>query len=350
MVEQYCDEFDTVEQDVPDKILELFVKYMKDDHADKVNLGIGAYRDNGGSPYIFEVVKKAEQKVIAEQTNKEYLGVEGIPAFREGARKLLFGEDSPLVTNGKVASCQTIAGSGALSMGMEFLRRTKPACFYTSAPTWANHSGMIKQAGFTERKLRYYDPETKSLQFDAYLEDLSKATHGSIVLLQACAHNPTGVDPSEEQWRAIAKVMKARNLFPFFDCAYQGFGSGNVETDAYSIRHFIEAGFQMVITQSFSKIMGLYGERVGCLHVVCKDAESAGKVLSRVKSCVRAYYSSPPKHGALIASEILNNPELKAEWLRELKDVGERILAMRSLLKEELVKAGAPGNWDHVTN
>jgi aspartate/tyrosine/aromatic aminotransferase len=231
----------------PDKILHLFVQYTKDEFPEKVNLGIGAYRDDGGQPYVFEVVKKAEARVIAESKNKEYLAVSGLQTLNRGARMLIFGEDSPLVNNGHVASAQTIAGSGALSVGLDFLKRTKQAAIYVSKPTWANHHGMIKQAGFQVRELRYYNPEDKTLDFEHYIEDLSKATHGSIVLLQASGHNPTGVDPTEEQWKEIAKVMKLRKLFPFFDNAYQGFGTGDVEKDAFSIRHFISEGFQMVI-------------------------------------------------------------------------------------------------------
>lgn len=198
--------------------------------------------------------------------------------------------------------------------------------------------------------MRYYDAETKSLDFEGYLTDLKKTIPGSIVLVQACAHNPTGVDPSEDQWRQIVEVFKERKLLAFFDCAYQGFGSGDVEKDAFSLRLFAQENVQMIIAQSFSKIMGLYGERVGCLHVVCRSQEAATRVLSRLQCCVRAFYSSPAKHGASIAAKILNDPALKAEWLAELKAVGERILKMRELLKAELIKIGTPGNWDHITN
>jgi aspartate aminotransferase len=244
----YKNEFNFLKTDKPDVILQLYVQYLQDTCENKVNLGIGAYRTEEGVPYIFDVVKKAERKVIEEQKEKEYLPVQGNAVFTQAARGLLFGQEHKLVTDGTVASCQTVAGSGALSMGLEFLKRTRPSAVYITDPTWANHRGMISQAGLVERTLRYYNPETKSLEFDHFLEDLNKAQHGSIVLLQPCAHNPTGVDPSPDQWIEIAKVMKERHLFPFLDCAYQGFGTGCVEKDAFAVRHFADQGFQMIIT------------------------------------------------------------------------------------------------------
>lgn len=243
MVDPANNEFSHVEALPTDPILNLFVAYMKDDHPDKVNLGIGAYRDHAGVPYVFDVVREAEKKLVEEKLNKEYLPIDGHYAFTEAARKLVFGETSPLVTNGSVFSTQTIAGSGALAIGFDFLRRTKPAPVYITDVTWANHIPMIEHAGFQVRKLRYYNAETKSIDYEGYVADLRAATPGSIVLVQGCCHNPLGVDPTEEQWKEIAVIMKERNLFPFFDIAYPGFGTGDVDRDLFSLRYFIEQGF-----------------------------------------------------------------------------------------------------------
>ena len=219
-----------------------------------------------------------------------------------------------------------------------------------SKPTWGNHNQMFAFMGFDVREYAYYDPKTKGLDFDGMIRDLSNAQPGSIVLLHACAHNPTGVDPTPEQWKHIAEVVRKNNLFTFFDSAYQGFASGDLMKDGYALRYFLDQGFQMVVAQSFAKTMGLYGERTGAVHVVCQDKPTAEKVLSQLKIVVRCNYSSPPIHGARIAGRILSNPSYYNEWMSELKAVTERMNSMRALLKDQLVKVGAKGTWDHVTN
>ena len=218
-----------------------------------------------------------------------------------------------------------------------------------SNPTWGNHNQVFASAGLQTRQYRYFDKKTKGLDIEGMLADLDAATPGSCVLLHTCAHNPTGVDPTEAQWQQIADVCKRRQLYPFFDTAYQGFTSGSLDRDAYGLRLFISEGFEMVIAQSFAKIMGLYGERTGALHFVCADKASTDRVLSQVKIVVRCNYSSPPKHGARIAAAILNDPAMRQQWLDELVVVCNRMNDMRTSLRSAIERIGVPGDWSHIT-
>jgi aspartate/tyrosine/aromatic aminotransferase len=334
-----------------DPILSLTTNFKNDKDPRKVNLGVGAYRDNNGKPYVFPIVKKVENEVVADTLlDKEYAPIDGLPEFNHGSRGVLFGWDHPDVTSGRVASAQSLSGTGALKILADYLYKFRIAPIYVSKPTWANHQQIFKAAGLEVRDYTYYDPKTKGLDINGLLKDLENAQPGSIILLHTCAHNPTGVDPTPEQWHQIAKVMKENDLFPFFDTAYQGFASGDLEKDGYGLRYFIKEGFNMVIAQSFAKTMGLYGERTGALHIVCSDKATQEKVLSQIKIIIRSNYSSPPVHGARLASKILNVPEYRNQWLQELKAVTDRMNHMRAALKEQLVKNGTKGNWDHVTN
>ena len=221
---------------------------------------------------------------------------------------------------------------------------------YIPTPTWGNHIPLFKRAGFAVKHYRYYDPKTCGFDFDGVLQDLAKIPQKSVVLLHACAHNPTGVDPKPEQWKEISKVIKSRNLFPFFDMAYQGFASGDVDRDATALRLFIEDGHQVALAQSFAKNMGLYGERVGAFTVTAANKEEAAKVMSQVKIIIRPIYSSPPLTGVRIASTILNTPDLRATWLKDLKGMADRILSMRAKLRDGLAKEGSTKNWQHITD
>lgn len=255
-----------------DPILSLTTGFKNDKDAKKVNLGVGAYRDNNGKPFVFPIVKKVEQEIVADATlDKEYAPIEGVADFIQGAKMVTFGWDHPLVNSGTVATCQALSGTGSLKILADFLAKFRKAPLYMSKPTWANHTQIFQAAGLEVRDYTYYDAKTKGLNLEGMLHDLANAQPGSIILLHACAHNPTGVDPTPEQWHRIAQVMKENDLFPFFDVAYQGFASGSLETDGYGLRHFVKEGFQMVIAQSFAKTMGLYGERTGALHIVCSD-------------------------------------------------------------------------------
>jgi aspartate/tyrosine/aromatic aminotransferase len=230
-----------------------------------------------------------------------------------------------------------------------FFKQFRPSAIYQSAPTWGNHGQMFNAAGLTVRNYRYYDAKTRGFNFKGMVEDLANAPAGSIILLHTCAHNPTGGDPTPEQWHAIADVIAARGHFPFFDTAYQGFASGDLQKDGYGLRYFANQGFQMCVAQSFAKIMGLYGERTGCIHFVCKDKETAGLVQGQIKRIVRSNYSSPPINGARIAARIINTPEYYKEWRSDLSKATVRMNDMRQLLRAELEKIGTKGDWSHVT-
>ncbi len=241
--------------------------------------------------------------------------IDGLASFNTASQKLLFGEDSPLVINGQIATIQSLSGTGALRIGFEFLATHCPRDVYISNPTWGNHQTIVKKSGLHYIEYPYFDPKTKGLAFEELISCLSSAKRGSIVLLHVCAHNPTGVDPTESQWKRIAKVMKERNLLPFFDSAYQGFASGDLEKDVRSLKIFLEEGFQqLLVAQSFAKNFGLYGERIGALHIVCETKEVKEKVLSQIRLIIRPMYSTPPLHGARIVSMILRNPILTAQW------------------------------------
>ena len=250
----------------------------------------------------------------------------------------------------RVASVQALSGTGALRIGFDFLRKFSPSNVYVSKPTWGNHHGIVNVAGLEWREYPYWDQKKRGIDFEGMIGCFETAPAGSILLLHSCAHNPTGCDPTEEQWKKIADVCKRRNLLPFFDSAYQGFASGDFEKDAYSIRYFISQGINMVITQSFAKNFGLYGERVGALHVVCDSPDQAKRVLSQIEIIVRTAYSNPPKHGALIVDTIYRNPELYKEYLSELKSISGRIIETRKQLRDELEKLKVAGDWSHITN
>jgi len=344
-------QFGHVKQAPADPILGLAAGYKADTHPNKVNLGIGAYRTEEGKPFVFPVIREAEQAIANDLSlDKEYSPIDGEQAFSKGSRGVLFGWDHPDVTSGRVTSAQTLSGTGALRVIGEFLKKCRPAPIYISDPTWGNHLQLFGAIGLDVRKYRYFDKATKGLDFAGMMEDLRSATPGSCVLLHTCAHNPTGVDPSLQQWQTIAEVCKERGLYPFFDTAYQGFVTGDLDKDGQGLRYFLNQGFEMVIAQSFAKIMGLYGERTGALHFVCNDKATAARVLSQVKVIIRTNYSSPPKHGARIASMILNKPQMRQQWLNELVVVTDRITRMRKLLRERLEAVGARGTWNHVTD
>lgn len=344
------DLFEAVELAPPDPIIGTAAAYNRDTYPEKVNLGIGAYRTDEGKPYVFASVKEAERRVMADPAiNKEYLPIDGHAGFNRLARELIFGSDSVPVLENRVATVQSISGTGSLRLGAEFIGTyLKVPCIYVSNPTWGNHNTIFSKAGLEVREYPYFNNETRLLKFDGMVEAISSAPEHSVILLHACAHNPTGVDLDQEQWGAIADIMQARSLIPYFDSAYQGFATGSLENDAFAVREFVRRGFQLFLSQSFAKNMGLYGERTGALHVVCANPDSAERVLSQLKIVVRGMYSSPPMHGALIAYTILNDPALAASWKEELTQVSHRILAMRHKLVEELGAIETPGDWSHI--
>lgn len=343
--------FGHVPQAGADSVFDLARKFNEDKHPNKVSLVIGAYRDNEGKPKVFDVVKKVEKEMLEEKPalDKEYLQMEGEPEFRKLTKALVFSPKCPLLD--KIVTVQALSGTGALYLGANFLANHFPKStkVYLSNPTWANHGKIFLDSGFeATTNYPYYNAATNSLDFKGMTETLSKAPAGSIILLHACAHNPTGIDPTPDQWKEIAKICIEHKLLPFMDLAYQGFATGDLEKDAYSVRLFAEMGLQFLCAQSFAKNTGLYGERIGAIHVVCADAATAEKVFGNLKLDVRGIYSNPPLHGARIVARILRDPANFEAWKTELKAVAGRIQDMRKLLFDELVKLKTPGNWEHI--
>ncbi|PIA33977.1 hypothetical protein AQUCO_03900093v1 [Aquilegia coerulea] len=264
--------------------------------------------------------------------------------------KLAYGENSDFIKEKRIAAVQALSGTGACRLFADFQKRFRPESqIYIPVPTWSNHHNIWRDALVPQRTFHYYHPETKGLDFASLMDDIKNAPNGSFFLLHACAHNPTGVDPTEEQWKEISYQMKSKGHFPFFDMAYQGFASGDPERDAKSIRIFLEDGHLIGCAQSYAKNMGLYGQRVGCLSVLCDDEKQAVAVKSQLQQIARPMYSNPPVHGALIVSTILSSPDLKELWLKEVKVMADRIIGMRTALKENLEKLGSPLSWEHIT-
>ncbi|KAI9666969.1 MAG: aspartate transaminase aat1 [Alyxoria varia] len=336
----------------PPAILGITEAFKADSHTQKINLGVGAYRDDKGKPYVLPSVRAAEKKVVDSASDKEYAGITGVPAFTKAAANLAYGPDSAPIKEDRVMITQSISGTGALRIGGAFLERFYPGSkkIYIPTPSWANHNAVFKDSGLQVEKYRYYNKNTVGLDFEGMIADIKALPKGSIVLLHACAHNPTGIDPTTEQWKIISDVVKEGQHYPFFDMAYQGFASGDTDRDAFAVRHFIKEGHQLCLAQSFAKNMGLYGERVGAFSIVCASAEEKKRVDSQLKILVRPLYSNPPIHGARIASEILNDPSLNKQWLGEVKGMADRIISMRALLKENLEKLGSKHDWSHITN
>ncbi|MCF9019022.1 MULTISPECIES: aromatic amino acid transaminase [Pseudomonas syringae group] len=322
-----------VESYAGDPILSLMETFGKDPRADKVNLSIGLYYDaQGRIPRLDAAVSAQQQLAEGEQTASLYLPMEGLAPYRQAVQTLLFGENNPAVLAGRVATIQTVGGSGALKVGADFLKYAFPdSQVWVSDPTWENHNALFGGAGFKVNTYPYFDAQTGGVKFDAILDALQQLPARSIVLLHPCCHNPTGADLSVAQWDQVVEVVKARQLIPFLDIAYQGFGNG-MDEDAYAIRAMTEAGVTAFISNSFSKIFSLYGERVGGLSVVCEDSASAVNVLGQLKATVRRNYSSPPAHGAQVVSRVLNSPQLRDQWLTEVEVMRQRILDMRTRL------------------
>lgn len=332
-----------------DPIVGLNESFALDSSPTKVNVGVGAYRGDDGLPYILPCVREAEKINMAKASlNHEYLGIVGDTGFVKLALEFVYGADSPVLKDGRVAGVQTLSGTGGLRVFGELLKKGGHKEIYVPNPTWGNHIPIMQNAGLEVKKYRYYDAKNSDLEFDNMISDLKNIPEGTVVLLHACAHNPTGMDPSEEQWGRISKVMKDGNLIPFFDCAYQGFASGNAPQDAFAIRMFIEDGHQLATVQSFSKNFGLYGQRVGALSIVAADKGEAAKVLSQMKMTIRPMYSNPPKHGAQLVKTILSDERLTKDFINQCSDMATRINEMRIDLRSAL-EEGGDRNWEHIT-
>ncbi|WP_445513817.1 amino acid aminotransferase [Stenotrophomonas sp. 3(2025)] len=335
--------FANVELVPGDPILGLTEAYNADSRPTKVNLGVGIYYDESGRIPLLRAVKQIEQQLANEAKPRGYLPIDGLPGYTQATRELVFGKDSPLLAAGRVTTAQTVGGSGALRVGADVLKKLLPhATVALSNPSWENHRAVFSAAGFEVVDYTYFDPTTHGVNFDGLLADLGKLEAGTVVLLHACCHNPTGADLTVSQWKQVAQLLKDRQLFPFIDMAYQGFDKG-IEQDGAAVRIIAEAGIDsFIVANSYSKSFSLYGERVGALSMVAPTAADAKAVQSQVKRVIRTIYSSPSTHGAALVAGVLNNPELRAMWEQELTEMRERIHALRQGLVEKLAAAGAP--------
>ncbi|WP_373962802.1 aromatic amino acid transaminase [Kosakonia sacchari] len=341
--------FQKVDAYAGDPILSLMERFKEDPRSDKVNLSIGLYYNEDGIIPRLQAVAEAEARLNAQPHGASvYLPMEGLNSYRNAIAPLLFGAEHPVLAQKRVATIQTLGGSGALKVGADFLKRYFPdSGVWVSDPTWENHVAIFEGAGFVVSTYPWYDSATNGVRFEAFLEKLNTLDAQSIVLLHPCCHNPTGADLTHAQWDQVVEVLQARNLIPFLDIAYQGFGAG-MEDDAYAIRAVAHAGLPALVSNSFSKIFSLYGERVGGLSVVCDDADAASRVLGQLKASVRRNYSSPPNFGAQLVATVLGDAGLKASWLAEVEAMRTRILAMRQELVTVLKEAVPGGNFDYL--
>mmetsp|Transcript_20710 Transcript_20710/g.49059 ORF Transcript_20710/g.49059 Transcript_20710/m.49059 type:complete len:426 (-) Transcript_20710:247-1524(-) len=335
-----------------DPILGLVEAFNKDTNPKKASLSVGAYRDGDGKPWVLPSVKEAERRVVEANLNKEYAGITGLAKYAKLAIKFALGADSPALQEARVASVQTLSGTGACRVIGEFYSRFlgKGAPIYLPTPTWGNHIPIMRDAGLDVRSYRYFDKATNGLDYEGMMEDLAAMPDGAAVMLHACAHNPTGIDPTPAQWKEISKAIKAKQHHVLMDSAYQGFASGDAERDAFSVRQFVRDGHSFALAQSFAKNFGLYGERVGLLSMVCGSPEEAERLESQLKLVIRPMYSNPPIHGARIVEEVLGDPKLEAQWRAECSQMAERIIAMRAALSKALTAAGSTRDWSHVTS
>jgi len=341
--------FSAVEMAPRDPILGLNEQFNADTNPSKVNLGVGVYFDDNGKLPLLACVQAAEKTMMEKPTPRGYLPIDGIVAYDNAVKGLVFGADSEPVQSGRVATVQAIGGTGGLKIGADFLKKVSPdAKVLISDPSWENHRALFANAGFEVGTYAYYDAEKRGVNFDGMLASLNAAAPGTIVVLHACCHNPTGYDITPAQWDQVIAVVKAQNLTAFLDMAYQGFGHG-IQEDGAVIQKFVASGLSFFVSTSFSKSFSLYGERVGGLSVLCADKEETSRVLSQLKIVIRTNYSNPPTHGGAVVAAVLNNPELRALWEKELGEMRVRIKAMRQKLVDGLKAAGVQKDMSFIT-
>jgi aromatic-amino-acid transaminase len=328
--------FARVEMAPTDPILGVTEAYNNDPNPNKVNLGVGVYTDDEGKVPVLECVRRAEQQMAESAMPRNYLPIDGLKTYDRAVQEVLFGPEHPVLKDGRVVTVQTLGGTGGLKIGADLLRRVNPtADIWISDPSWENHRAIFEYAGYRVNSYPYYDAETHGLRFEAMAEALEKMPSGSVVLLHACCHNPTGVDLKEAQWERVIEIVNRRGLVPFLDLAYQGFAQG-LDADAYAVRPFSSACPEIAITSSISKKHSRYGERVGAFSIVTQNADEATRVLSQVKRVIRTNYSSPPTHGGQAVATVLTTPELRTQWESELGHMRDRIKVMRRQLVEKI--------------
>ena len=341
--------FTAVEMAPRDPILGLNEQYAADSNPNKVNLGVGVYYDDNGKLPLLECVQKAEQDMMKTPAARGYLPIDGIAAYDNAVKSLVFGAESEPVKSGRVATIQGLGGTGGLKVGADFLKRLSPkAKVMISDPSWENHRALFTEAGFVVETYPYYDAARRGINFEGMLAALNAAPAGTIFVLHACCHNPTGYDITPAQWDQVVAAVKAKNLVAFLDMAYQGFGYG-LKEDGAAIGKFVDAGLTFFVSTSFSKSFSLYGERVGALSVLCESKDEAARVLSQLKIMIRTNYSNPPTHGGAVVAAVLGNPELRALWEKELGEMRVRIKAMRQKLVDGLKAAGVKQDMSFIT-
>jgi len=339
--------FDKLEEVPGDPILDLTLAYQNDERTSKVNLGVGAYKDSEGHPLVLNCVRKAEQLIIDQHLNKEYLPIRGLKSYIDASIELVFGKDCD---PSRIFGAQTLGGTGALRIAGEFLKRNEIcSTIYLSDPTWGNHLSIFRNAGLTIDTYNYYDPLNHGVNFQALRDSVNRIPSGSAILLQPCCHNPTGTDPTFSQWEELCQLIKEKKIIPFLDLAYQGFDKG-VEEDAKVVRLFAQNFSEMIVASSYSKNLGLYGERAGHLSIVCENEKSASIVGSQVKRIIRSNYSMPPLHGGRIVSTILNSEPLRNEWEEELGNIRSRIQETRKNLVSGLNARGGNQAYQYLSH
>ena len=340
--------FENLELAPRDPILGMTEAYNADPRPTKVNLGVGVYTDENGKLPLLKAVAKAEELRLAQHPARGYLPIEGIAGYNQAAQNLLFGTDSPVIKEGRAVTFQALGGTGALKIGADFLRKLEPqAQVWISDPSWENHRALFENAGFTVNTYPYYDASTRGLNFAAMAAALDKLPARSIIVLHSCCHNPTGADLDTAQWQKVVEICRARDLIPFLDTAYQGFGDG-IDADAAAIRLFGATELDFFVSSSYSKSFSLYGERVGALTIVTGNRDESARVLSQVKRVIRTNYSNPPTHGGSIVATVLNTPELRQLWEEELAGMRNRIRAMRQGLVDKLAAKGVKRDFSFV--
>ena len=340
--------FEAVELAPRDPILGLNEQYNTDTRTEKVNLGVGVYYDDEGRIPLLKAVQQAEVQRIQAGAPRGYLPIEGLASYNKGAQTLLLGQDSDIAASGRALTVQTLGGTGALKIGADFLKQISPdAKVVISNPSWENHRALFERAGFVVENYPYYNAETHGLDFEGMIAALKALPQGTVVVLHACCHNPTGVDPTPAQWQEIANTVNDAGLVPFLDIAYQGFGDG-LDEDASVVRLFASMGMTMLVSSSFSKSFSLYGERVGALTLICGSKDENTRVLSQLKRVIRTNYSNPPTHGGTVVSAVLNTPELYSLWVDELGQMRNRIRDMRKQLVQKLKDQGVKQDFDFV--
>ncbi|QZX94576.1 aspartate/tyrosine/aromatic aminotransferase [Pantoea alfalfae] len=340
--------FESISAAPADPILGLADLFRADDRPEKINLGIGVYKDETGKTPVLTSVKKAEQYLLENETTKNYLSIDGLTDFARCTQALLFGNQSPLITAGRARTAQTPGGTGALRVAADFLAtQTSVKRVWISNPSWPNHNNVFKAAGLEVCEYHYYDPANHTLDFDGMLASLKQVQPGDVVLFHGCCHNPTGIDPTAGQWQQLAQLSQANGWLPLFDFAYQGFARG-LDEDAEGLRIFAASHQELIVASSYSKNFGLYNERVGAITLVAADASVADTAFSQVKYTIRANYSNPPAHGAAIVATILGNDTLRTIWEQELSDMRQRIQRMRQLFVNTLAEKGAQRDFSFI--